>query len=83
VSDLTCAEFVELVTDYLEGSLDQDTERRFVAHAEVCPGCELYLEQIRETIREVGLVTPETIDPAARDRLLAAFRGWARSAPEV
>ena len=27
---LTCAEFVELVTDYLEGALDPETEGRFV-----------------------------------------------------
>ena len=27
MADLTCQEFVELVTDYLEGALDEDTAR--------------------------------------------------------
>ena len=77
MSDLTCAEFVELVTDYLEGALDRETEGRFVLHATLCDGCEIYLQQIRETARIVGTLTPETLPPKARDELLAAFRGWA------
>lgn len=80
---LTCAEFVELVTDYLEGAMDEATARRFEEHAGVCPGCDVYLDQIRETIGEVGRLTPEDLDPVARDRMLAAFRYWARTPPEV
>jgi anti-sigma factor RsiW len=74
---LSCAEFVELVTDYLEGALDEPTERRFVEHADACPGCDTYLDQIRATVAETGRLTPEQLDPEARDRLLDAFRGWA------
>lgn len=77
MSDLTCAEFVELVTDYLEGALDRETEARFVLHATQCEGCETYLEQIRQTARLVGTLTPESLPPEARDELLKAFRGWA------
>jgi hypothetical protein len=73
---LSCAEFVELVTDYLEGALDRDTEGRFVLHATRCPGCETYLEQFRETIRVLGRLRPDTVDPEALDRLLEAFRDW-------
>ncbi len=78
---LTCAEFVELVTDYLEGALDPVTERRFEEHTEACPGCDTYLDQIRRTVREVGLLTPESLEPEARDRLLEAFRDWTREGP--
>ena len=73
---LSCAEFVELVTDYLEGALDRWTEGRFVLHATLCPGCEIYLDQFRETIRVGGRLTPEDLDPVVRDRLLAAFASW-------
>jgi anti-sigma factor RsiW len=76
MSPLTCEEFVELVTDYLEGALDRDTEGRFALHATQCPGCETYLDQFRDTIREVGRLAPESIDPATLDRLLDAFRDW-------
>ena len=75
-TDITCEEFVELVTDYLEGALDRDTEARFVMHATACPGCERYLAQFRTTIEAMGTVPPETLDPLVRDEMLAAFRGW-------
>ncbi len=73
---LTCAEFVELVTEYLEGSLDRETADRFAAHARECPSCEAYLDQFRETIRMVGRIEPENVDPATLDLLLEAFRDW-------
>lgn len=78
---MTCAELVELVTDYLEGALDPETQRRFEEHTEACPGCETYLDQIRRTVREVGRLTPESLEPETRDRLLDAFRDWAREGP--
>lgn len=73
---LDCAEFVELVTAFLDGELDPETERRFVAHLAECPGCERYLDQFRRTIRELGALPAESLSPQARDRLLAAFRDW-------
>lgn len=76
---LSCAEFVELVTDYLEGALDRDTEGRFVLHATRCPGCETYLDQFRETIRVAGRLSPDDLDPQVRDRLLAEFATWKRA----
>jgi anti-sigma factor RsiW len=76
-AELTCAEFVDLVTDYLEDALDPADRRRFEQHAGLCPGCDTYLDQIRVTIAETGRLTPERLEPEARDRLLEAFRGWA------
>jgi predicted anti-sigma-YlaC factor YlaD len=82
MSGLSCAEFVELVTAYLEGALDRDTEARFAEHAAECGGCERYLDQIRESIRLTGQITPETLSTQARDALLAAFRDWPRGLDE-
>ncbi|MFY9913430.1 MAG: zf-HC2 domain-containing protein [Nocardioidaceae bacterium] len=75
-ADLTCAELVELITDYLDGALDRETEARFVLHATSCPGCEIYLAQFRATVSALGTLPPETLDEQVRDQLLAAFRGW-------
>ena len=50
---MTCAELVELVTAFLEGALDSETEQRFVEHLAICDGCETYLEKMRRTIDEV------------------------------
>jgi len=73
---MDCDEFVELVTAYLEGSLDPDTERRFVEHLAGCDGCDRYLEQIRRTIAALGHLPAVGLAPQARDRLLTAFRDW-------
>lgn len=77
---LTCEELVELVTEYLEGALDRDSEARFVMHISACPGCETYLTQFRETIAAIGSLEPEHLDERVRNDLLTAFRGWHRSA---
>jgi anti-sigma factor RsiW len=73
---VSCDELVELVTAYLEGALDAATERRMVAHLDECPGCERYLDQIRETIRALGRLPVTGLPDGTRERLLAAFRAY-------
>lgn len=74
--ELTCQEFVALVTDYLEGAMDPETRRRFDAHLIECPDCPVYLDQMREIIGAVGFLCEEDMSPAARDILLHRFRAW-------
>jgi len=73
---MDCNELVELVTAYLDGSLDQQTRTRFDMHLSECDGCEHYLQQFRETVRTVGRVRDDELDPAFRTRLLAAFKDF-------
>jgi hypothetical protein len=75
-SHLTCRELVELVTDYLEDRLSREDRTRFEMHLCYCDWCMTYLEQMREVLRASGTLTEEAVEPAARDALLAAFRGW-------
>jgi anti-sigma factor RsiW len=75
---MTCAELVELVTAFLDGALDPETERRFADHLAGCDGCTTYVDQMRRTIAEVGRVEPETLPDETRDRLLEAFRTFPR-----
>jgi anti-sigma factor RsiW len=76
VPELTCAELVELVTDYLEGRLSAERRRLFEEHVAVCPGCETYVAQMRDTIRLTGTLSEESLQPGACDALLAVFRDW-------
>ena len=77
--DLRCQEFVELVTEYLEGTLLPAQRERFQAHLDYCDMCITYIEEIRLTILALGHLSEDHIAPAARDRLLAEFRDWKRS----
>jgi anti-sigma factor RsiW len=76
---LSCQELVELVTDYLEGALDERDLRAFEAHLAGCDGCTEYLDEMRTTIRVVGTLTPNDLTQAAETALLQAFRDWKRS----
>jgi anti-sigma factor RsiW len=74
--DLVCQQAVELVTDYLEGTLPRAARRRFEKHLASCPNCTEYLAQMRETIRLAGRVTPEDLTPRMRDDLTDLYRRW-------
>jgi anti-sigma factor RsiW len=73
---MDCNELVELVTAYLDGALDPDTRARFDMHLTECEGCENYLQQFRETVRTVGKISNDELDPAFRTRLLDAFKDF-------
>jgi hypothetical protein len=73
---MRCTEFVELVTDYFEGTLSEQNVQRFEQHIEDCFWCGRYLEQMRVTIHTVGRIDEESISPQAKDSLLHAFRDW-------
>ena len=78
MADLTCQEFVELVTEYLEGALDQGATSRFEQHLAVCPGCLTYLDQMRQTAERLGEIPVESLSDEMVSNLLSAFRHFRR-----
>jgi anti-sigma factor RsiW len=77
--DITCQQFVALVTDYLEGSLTPATAQAVEAHLAACPHCEEYLDEIRQTIMALGRVPVRSLSERTRDGIVAAFRDYPRS----
>jgi anti-sigma factor RsiW len=71
---LVCREFVQLVTDYLEGCLPDAERLRFEAHLAECDGCTGYLEDIRRLVGSLHAMPAPAPDPATRETLLRAFR---------
>jgi len=78
--DITCAELVELVTDYLDGALPPELVERFEEHLVLCDGCTIHVEQMAETIRAAGALREEDLRPELVDNLLVAFQGWREEA---
>jgi anti-sigma factor RsiW len=74
--DLTCKQLVELVTDYLEEALPAEDRIRFDEHLAACPFCQIYLDQMRQTIRAAGHLPAGAMSQEALDVLLAHFRRW-------
>lgn len=74
--EMTCKELVTLLTEYLEGTLSPIDRGRFEEHLAECPGCQVYLDQMRWTIRKLGKLSEESLSPEAAEKFLHAFRNW-------
>lgn len=75
---IACQHLVELVTDYLEGTLSWRARRRVERHLAACDGCERYVDQMRQTLALLGTVTAESLSAEAQSTLLDAFRDFRR-----
>lgn len=73
---MECRAAVELVTDYLEGALDDAMRARFEAHVRGCEGCVAYVAQMRATVAALADVPTDGIDPAVREELLTLYRRY-------
>lgn len=73
---LSCPEMLELLTEYLDGALDEEGRESVHAHLELCPGCVTYLDQFRETIRATGRLAEDEVPPHVMAALLDAFEEW-------
>ncbi len=71
-----CQEVVELVTEYLEGTMADRDRARFDAHIADCPNCRRYLAQMRTTLEVLGRIEPEDVAPDAMEELLVLYRRW-------
>lgn len=74
---MECDELVELLTEFLDGTLDPDTEQRVTEHLALCDGCTTYLAQFRATVDALGHLPAEEVaalPEPTRDAVLDAFR---------
>ena len=74
VSEITCQEFVELVTDLIEGQLAEARRVEAESHLDGCDGCTTYLDQIRQTIAGLRKLAGSDDFPRTREQALEAFR---------
>jgi anti-sigma factor RsiW len=75
-SEMACKELVEVVTEYLEGTLPPSDRERFENHLKDCSHCVIYLDQMRQTIRTLGRLTEDDVSLDAKQDLLRIFRDW-------
>ena len=78
LEEMPCRELVEVITDYLDGTLAEADRIRFEEHLANCPPCSEYVAQFRLTIELAGRVEPDQLSDEALAELEAAFRGWHR-----
>ena len=71
--EVTCQQFVELITDYLEGALPTPTLSHVEEHLVMCDWCVTYLDQMDATIASL-VALGETHSAELPDVLLSALR---------
>jgi predicted anti-sigma-YlaC factor YlaD len=76
--EVTCQQFVELITDYLEGTLATPTLSRVEEHLVMCDWCTTYLEQMDATIVSLAALSDHSAEPpeALMSALRAKKEGW-------
>ena len=75
--EVRCVEFVEQITEWLEGGLSDAERSLFEEHLAYCSPCGRYVEQFRATLqllRDSDPMRGEAAPPPVRDALLDAFR---------
>jgi len=75
---MNCRQVVELMTEYIEGTLSIDERTRFEEHIAGCDGCRAYLAQMRTARQLARRRADEPIPPTLERELLDAFRNWRR-----
>ncbi len=81
--EMACQELVEVITEYLEGTLPELDRARFETHLASCDSCQAYLDQMQALVRITGKLTARSMEPATVDSLLSAFRRWRHSQTEL
>lgn len=76
VHDMHCQEFVELVTEYLDGALSPRDVARLETHLADCEHCAHYFAQLQITIELTARVPVDPAAPELQADLLDVFRRW-------
>ena len=72
--DMMCQELVEVLTDFLDGTLGAHDRARLEAHLAICDDCQVYLDQFKTTIALTDGAKDEKLPPELRNFLRNAFR---------
>jgi len=73
---MACIDVVDLVTEWMEGALDEDHRGELEEHLVVCPDCTEFVRQLRLTQQSLANLRATALASVVRDRLLEEFARW-------
>ena len=71
---IACADGVEMLMDYIEGTLPAADRELVAAHVSACPRCVAFVESYRQTPRIMRAATAAEMQAAGRGDLKQRFR---------
>ncbi|HTW64127.1 MAG TPA: zf-HC2 domain-containing protein [Bryobacteraceae bacterium] len=69
---LTCKEFLQELSDYLDATVDAELRRKLEVHISECPNCFVILDTTKKTIEVYKGVQPQPIPVEVQSRLMKA-----------
>ena len=69
---LTCKEFLQELSDYLDSTVDAELRRKLEAHINECPNCFVILDTTQRTIKVYKGMQPQDIPQEVHTRLMKA-----------
>ena len=69
---LTCKEFLQELTDYLDSTVDAELRRKLEAHINECPNCFVILDTTQRTIKVYKGMQAQEIPQEVHVRLMKA-----------
>lgn len=70
---LTCKEFLDGLSDYLDGTLEGELRQQLEAHVTECPNCWVIVDTTKKTIQVYKGMEPQSIPQALHSRLMKAL----------
>lgn len=69
---LTCKEFLQELSDYLDATVDVELRQRLEAHITECPNCFVIFDTTRRTIQVYKGMQPQALPEDVEARLMKA-----------
>lgn len=70
---LTCKQFLEELSDYLDEKLDADVRKKLEQHINDCPNCWVICDTTKKTIQIYRGMDPYPMPPDVHSRLMFAL----------
>jgi anti-sigma factor RsiW len=70
---LTCKEFLNELSDYLDEKIDAEVRRKLERHIAECPNCWVICDTTKKTIQVYKGMEPYPIPPDMHNRLMIAL----------
>jgi anti-sigma factor (TIGR02949 family) len=71
---LTCKDFLNELSDYLDESLDPEIRAKLHQHVSECPNCFVILDTTQKTIKVYKGLEPQSIPTDIHSRLMNALQ---------
>jgi len=80
---VTCSQFEDVVTEYLEDALDKEDRESFESHKDGCGPCQAFLAEMVECIEDLGRLRVDDLTPEREAEVVALLHNHEPAGQEI